>query len=112
MEHVIIPPGCKVREDCIPANPQERVCELLGGPDSEGRYSFLLYWLTDYIPGQPAPPAGSHLEGAGFFRQPRGASQAVRGKKTDVAASGSPIHLAAGLTTNPVGEETHILDRG
>jgi hypothetical protein len=27
------------------------VCEITGGPSTDGKYEFALYWLTDYNPG-------------------------------------------------------------
>jgi hypothetical protein len=39
-----------IQKDCIPANEAEMVCEVTGGPSTDGKYEFSLYWLTDYNP--------------------------------------------------------------
>lgn len=41
--------------DCIPASADEVVFEIHRGPDSQNRYSFTMYWQTDYIAGHPDP---------------------------------------------------------
>ena len=57
--------------DCVPTNEDETVVEYLSGPDWLGRYMHCLYWLTQYIPGQPDPrPGESLVKGQVFFAVP------------------------------------------
>lgn len=45
--------------------------EIHDGPDSAGRYSYTLYWQTDYHPGHPAGEHGERERGQCFFADPR-----------------------------------------
>ena len=41
--------------DCVPKTEDEVVIRIKSGPDSLGRYSFDLFWRTNYIAGHPNP---------------------------------------------------------
>ena len=42
-----------ITKECFPRSKKELVVEIIQGPDRFGKYSFILYWRTNYIPGQP-----------------------------------------------------------
>ena len=42
-------------------------CEVYEGPDAQGRYSYALFWMTNYHPGQPDGEHGWKERGQHFY---------------------------------------------
>jgi hypothetical protein len=44
--------------------------EIISGPDKMGRYTFFLYWMADYHPGDPQGEYRHAERGQIFFADP------------------------------------------